>query len=268
MAQERVRTGIEGLDVLLNDGPVPKRSHVVAGPRGTRVVIPGPALGSWSADRLIRARTKRGSTAAAWRHEAMVLALIAVIVAASVASAFMSGNGPAASPPQDRPLASAWSEVFPLTEPPAGRYDHTAVYNPASNRMVVFGGKVSALTNSVWVLTNANGLGGAPAWTKLAPTGVPPSARTGHTAVYNATTDRMVVFGGQASPFRNDVWVLSEANGLPVPFVPRIVAIALTVVAMGLLALGTQGGPSHRLLPRRESKAVAAPATHDTAGHR
>jgi hypothetical protein len=143
------------------------------------------------------------------------------------------------------------------------------VYDASSDRMIVYGGSDDvASMDDTWVLRNATALGGAPAWVELAPSGGPPLARISHTAVYNPATNRMVVFGGQASPFRNDVWVLSEANGLPIPFVPRIVAIALTVVAMGLLALGTQGGPSHRLLPRRESKAVAAPATHDTAGHR
>jgi KaiC/GvpD/RAD55 family RecA-like ATPase len=35
MALERVRTGIEGLDVLLSGGLIPKRSYIVAGPPGS-----------------------------------------------------------------------------------------------------------------------------------------------------------------------------------------------------------------------------------------
>src|ERR1035441_3346238 len=77
----------------------------------------------------------------------------------------------------------AWTQLFPTGGLPPARNDHTAVYDPGSNRMVVFGGlncldSVSSdWFNDVWVLTNANGLGGTPAWIQLAPTGGPPSAR-------------------------------------------------------------------------------------------
>jgi len=39
MAQERVRTGIEGLDQLLDGGLIPKRSYIVAGPPGSGKTI-------------------------------------------------------------------------------------------------------------------------------------------------------------------------------------------------------------------------------------
>jgi hypothetical protein len=86
--------------------------------------------------------------------------------------------------------------------------------------MVVFGGVGSAGdTNDVWVLENANGLGGTPAWALLIPTSVPPSPREKHTAVFNAATNRMVVFAGftqlPPSGYLNDVWVLTDANGVP-----------------------------------------------------
>jgi len=114
----------------------------------------------------------------------------------------------------------AWTQLIPTGVPPSPRDQHTAVYDPASNRMVVFGGAIAAGgdANDVWVLENANGLGGTPAWTLLIPTSVPPSPREKHTAVFNTATNRMVVFAGftqTTSSYLNDVWVLTDANGVP-----------------------------------------------------
>ena len=96
------------------------------------------------------------------------------------------------------------------------------MYDAASNRMIVFGGQNGggaggATYPEVWVLTNANGLGGTPSWTQLSPTGGPPPGQYGPTAVYDAVNNRMTVFGGAAQAsgiLTNAVWVLSHANGL------------------------------------------------------
>jgi hypothetical protein len=81
-----------------------------------------------------------------------------------------------------------------------GFHGSSTVYNPQSNRLILFGGRASNLLNlnDVWVLTNANGIGGQPTWTNYIPNGAQgsPAARSGHSAVYDATTDRMIVFGG------------------------------------------------------------------------
>ena len=61
-----------------------------------------------------------------------------------------------------------------LVVPPKGREGHTAIYDPVRDRMVVFGGYDGASRyNDVWALT----LSGSPAWSQLAPSGTPPSAR-------------------------------------------------------------------------------------------
>ena len=104
-----------------------------------------------------------------------------------------------------------WTQLAPAGAPPAPRWAHSAVYDSANNRMVVFGGGA----NDVWVLQNANGLGGTPSWAQLSPTGTPPTARSFATAVYDPAVNRLVVFGGvDASGRLNDVWVLANANGL------------------------------------------------------
>jgi len=69
--------------------------------------------------------------------------------------------------------------------------------------------------DDVWVLSNANGLGGTPVWSQLHPKGFQPVGRIGHTALYDAANNRMGIFGGFSveSTFLS-VWVLADANGL------------------------------------------------------
>jgi uncharacterized repeat protein (TIGR01451 family) len=112
----------------------------------------------------------------------------------------------------------SWTLLNPTGGPPVPRIFHSAVYDPASNRMIVFGGNNcvpigGTYYNDVWVLSNANGLGGTPVWTQL-PVSGGPSARQGASVAYDPRSNRLIVFGGfgQQVPY-NDVWVLSNANG-------------------------------------------------------
>ena len=120
----------------------------------------------------------------------------------------------------------AWSNLIPSGSPQV-RSDHSAVYDAANNRMIIYGGCGAVPTSNgclpiadnVWVLSNANGIGGTPTWTQLFPTGGPPPARQGHQAVYDPTTNSMIVWaghngGGNGCGTFSDVWVLSHANGL------------------------------------------------------
>ena len=120
-----------------------------------------------------------------------------------------------------------WTLLTPTGGPPSPRFAHNAIYDPATNSMTVFGGidiTFAVFFNDVWVLSNANGLGGPPTWTQLTPTGGPPSPRAGQSAIYNPPTNRMTIFGGAAcvfcgSPILDDTWVLTDANGIvTVPF--------------------------------------------------
>ena len=124
----------------------------------------------------------------------------------------------------------AWSQLAPFGLAPNPRFGSGAAYDPGSNRLIVFGGAYvdypavtgvctsyvnGGTANDVWVLTNANGSGGAPSWTPLVPAGVPPAPRRTSVVVYDAANNRLIVFGGsEACGKRNDVWVLSNANGL------------------------------------------------------
>jgi uncharacterized protein (TIGR03437 family) len=119
--------------------------------------------------------------------------------------------------------AQTWSALAPSGNAPSPRADASAIYDGNTNRMVIFGGSTTGCTfspnvNDTWVLINANGLGGPPEWQQLHPSGGPPPVRRGHSAVYNPTSNRMVIFGGDpvgcAVSKYSDVWVLSNATGV------------------------------------------------------
>jgi hypothetical protein len=111
-----------------------------------------------------------------------------------------------------------WIQLAPAGTPPQARVGHTTVYDPASNRLIIFAGESNvALLNDAWVLTHANGVGGVPTWTQITTSGTMPAARADHSAVYDSAKNRMVVFGGVVETLSgpqtiNDVFVLTRAN--------------------------------------------------------
>jgi hypothetical protein len=120
-------------------------------------------------------------------------------------------------------LAQSWNLLAPTGAKPAARGMNgtPGVYDSTSNRMIIFGGRDGSgeNLNDVWVLENANGLGGTPQWVELIPNGAAgsPPARSGHSTVYDSVSNRVIVFGGcggDCLPVLNDVWVLTNANGL------------------------------------------------------
>lgn len=135
----------------------------------------------------------------------MLCVAAALLIAAFSSQSFGQGSGP------------AWTQLSPSGGPPQlFNYQPTVVGDPATNRLIFYG-RNSGGTSEVWVLTNSNGLNGAPAWIQLSPAGGPPPSRGNHFGVYDPTSNRMMIFGGCGGgcfPILNDVWVLTNANGL------------------------------------------------------
>ena len=102
---------------------------------------------------------------------------------------------------------------------PAGREQAASAYDAATNRLILHGGCAGdccVALSDTWVLENANGLGGAPAWVRLPDA---PVARRG-AAAYDAASNRLILFGGSigsSDAVLNDVWVLKDANGVGTP---------------------------------------------------
>lgn len=116
----------------------------------------------------------------------------------------------------------SWSSISAQGAPPAARTDHTAIArrpNPpsATLSMIVFGGKDAsdAPLGDTWALNLAQTTNSGDAWENLTAqiSGTAPEARIGHTAVYDPTYDRMIVFGGNdgndsGTNYYSGVWVL------------------------------------------------------------
>src|SRR5204862_1648079 len=108
----------------------------------------------------------------------------------------------------DRPT---WSRLDVAGTAPPGRWFSSAIYDPAHDAMVIFGGRGSGPLDDAWSLS----LGGAPAWHRLEPSGPPPGVRWGHSANYDPVRRRMLVFGGSdGTLFFNDLWALSLGDTL------------------------------------------------------
>jgi hypothetical protein len=125
---------------------------------------------------------------------------------------------PAESPAQ---FSGSWNQLtVPGTPAPSGRKAAAAAYDSQRHRLIVFGGypkypndvgTADQYFDDVWALDLATNL-----WTQLAPTGTPPAPRTGASAIYDSSHDRLIVFGGgNGGSQYNQVWQLSLA-GTPV----------------------------------------------------
>jgi hypothetical protein len=121
-----------------------------------------------------------------------------------------------------------WTEFIPPDAPgsPPRRTWAPGFYDKTSNRMIIFGGEDPvigyAALNDVWVLTNADATTGVPTWLQLTITGPAPLPRTNHSAAYDPSTNRLIVYGGSESlngqggcpcNIYSDTWVLTNANG-------------------------------------------------------
>ena len=111
-----------------------------------------------------------------------------------------------------------WTQVFPTGGPIPIRGLHSAIYDPVSDRMLVYGGFDGFTSlDDLWSLS----LSGTPAWTLLTPAGAGPGARDYHRAIYDPTLNSMVLFGGHlyspvppTATYFNDTWSLSLSGTL------------------------------------------------------
>ena len=98
-----------------------------------------------------------------------------------------------------------WSQLSPTNAP--SRYGASAIYDPVHNRrrMLVFGGiDASGIRrNEIWALD----LRRPDTW-ELVQATAGPSARSGHTAVYDPGHDSMIVYGGNDPALSIETWVL------------------------------------------------------------
>lgn len=117
--------------------------------------------------------------------------------------------------------ARQWLQLSPQGTKPDPRFGHTLTFDPARRRMIVFGGQAGGFFSDVWAYEIA-----ANRWTRLADNSAGPSKRYGHSGVYDAARDRIVISHGFTDAGRfDDTWAfslganqwtnLSPSNGRP-----------------------------------------------------
>jgi hypothetical protein len=96
-------------------------------------------------------------------------------------------------------LAPHWTQLSLSGSMPGGRHSAQWGYDPARNRLLIFGGYGEhypggsyEYLNDVWQLS----LDGTPEWTELQPSGTPPSGRLAGASVYDPLRQRFIGFGG------------------------------------------------------------------------
>ncbi len=114
-----------------------------------------------------------------------------------------------------------WRQITEAGVGPGGRNRQMTVYDSTRHRMILFGGRYRAgdsgaytLYDDVWALDLAT-----ETWSEVATTGIGPSGRVNGAMVYDASGDRLLLFGGNQEPSGmsydalNDLWELDLATG-------------------------------------------------------
>ena len=95
-----------------------------------------------------------------------------------------------------------WTTISPTGLPPQARLGHTLVFDSARRRLVLFGGQASGFFSDTWAYDIATN-----AWLQLARDSAGPTRRYGHSAIYDAARDRMVISHGFTDTGRfDDTW--------------------------------------------------------------
>jgi N-acetylneuraminic acid mutarotase len=96
-----------------------------------------------------------------------------------------------------------WQKLNPPSFSPVSRKSHTAIYVPATNRMIIFGGESgpSSYLDDTWLYDFSSGT-----WLEVY-TPVKPSARSGASFALNSDRTKGILYGGYNGSYLNDTWL-------------------------------------------------------------
>jgi N-acetylneuraminic acid mutarotase len=114
------------------------------------------------------------------------------------------------------PAANTWTELKPSGETPPGRYGQCMVYDPASAKVILFGGDrpwvnpagrtTTYSLDDLWAYDPV-----ANTWTELEPSGEEPLGRAYSSLVYDYAVNKVILFGGlNGSILLNEFTVLND----------------------------------------------------------
>lgn len=99
---------------------------------------------------------------------------------------------------------NSWTNMNPPSTKPSARWRHSMVYDSTHEVVVLFGGfDGGGFDDETWVYNYTDNT-----WTNMTTSLNKPSARWGHSMVYDSTHDRVILFGGDAMDGYNDeIWI-------------------------------------------------------------
>ncbi|MBM3784081.1 MAG: hypothetical protein FJW30_06950 [Acidobacteria bacterium] len=101
-----------------------------------------------------------------------------------------------------------WRELTPPAPLPAPRFGHTLNYDPVRRRLILFGGEGAGFFSDIWAYDIA-----ANQWRQLADHSAGPSRRYGHSGIYDAVRNRVVISHGFTDRGRfDDTWAFDLAT--------------------------------------------------------
>jgi N-acetylneuraminic acid mutarotase len=116
------------------------------------------------------------------------------------------------------PAANTWTELKPAGSVPAARDSQAMVFEPKTGKMVLFGGwNQTTDLGDTWLYDPA-----ANTWTAAAPAGEGPSSRALSQMVCEASTGKVILFGGGTSGnvATADMWAYDPVAGTWAPITP------------------------------------------------
>ena len=125
--------------------------------------------------------------------------------------------------PQSRTFEK-WVELKSGETHAPGRSDHTAIYDPVKNRMVIYGGwdkQTHQYLDDTWAYSFADSPDSAGAWKKIKAKESHPPRRRHVVGVYDEGRHWFIVFGGFGDQgFLNDAWALDLTRDVWINITP------------------------------------------------
>jgi uncharacterized protein (TIGR03437 family) len=92
---------------------------------------------------------------------------------------------------------------------PSPRFDGAIAYDTQGRQIFLFGGQDISPLNDLWMYSLDRRQ-----WVQVQVTGTIPSARFGHTLLFDPVRRRLILFGGQAGIFFSDTWAFDITAGI------------------------------------------------------
>ena len=115
---------------------------------------------------------------------------------------------------------NSWKKMDPLIKP-SKREDYSMVYDSTHDHIILFGGlsyspSSSNMNFETWIYTYNNN-----SWKNMDPL-IKPSARSGHSMVYDSTHDQVILFGGWYSQNSDATWIYNFTDNIWINMQPTI----------------------------------------------